>query len=70
MDSVKSDEDQLLEEEGGADELQLFTEDQFDPQFRVSTWQQTILGELISVRPTETNNSWKRFAVTTLQKLS
>ncbi|KAK2571481.1 WD repeat-containing protein 49 [Acropora cervicornis] len=34
---------EVQEEEAGADEMQLFTDDRFDPQFRVTTWQQTIL---------------------------
>lgn len=45
--SDNSVEDELLEDEDGGDETQLFADDKFDPEFRVSTWQQTILGELI-----------------------
>ncbi|XP_067024528.1 cilia- and flagella-associated protein 337-like isoform X2 [Acropora muricata] len=36
---------EVQEEEAGADEMQLFTDDKFDPEFRVTTWQQTILGK-------------------------
>lgn len=39
---------EVQEEEAGADEMQLFTDDKFDPEFRVTTWQQTILGQLIT----------------------
>ena len=41
-------EGEVQEEEAGADEMQLFTDDKFDPEFRVTTWQQTILGQLIT----------------------
>jgi len=44
--SDDSDEGEPLEEEAGADDMQLFADDKFDPEFRVTTWQQTILGEL------------------------
>ena len=41
------DEEERQEEEGEADEVQLFADEQFDPEFRVSTWEQTILGKLL-----------------------
>ena len=41
------DEEERQDEEGEADELQLFADEQFDPEFRVSTWEQTILGKLL-----------------------
>ena len=44
-----SSQGEVQEEEAGADEMQLFTDDKFDPEFRVTTWHQTILGQLITV---------------------
>ena len=41
------DEEERQEEEGEADEVQLFADERFDPEFRVSTWEQTILGKLL-----------------------
>lgn len=41
------DEDERQEEEGQVDEVQLFADEKFDPEFRVSTWEQTILGKLL-----------------------
>lgn len=43
-----SGQGEVQEEEAGADEMQLFADDKFDPEFRVATWQQTILGQLIT----------------------
>lgn len=41
------DEEERQEEEGHVDEVQLFADEKFDPEFRVSTWEQTILGKLL-----------------------
>lgn len=41
------DEDERQEEKGQVDEVQLFADEKFDPEFRVSTWEQTILGKLL-----------------------
>ncbi|PFX20038.1 WD repeat-containing protein 49-like isoform X1 [Stylophora pistillata] len=43
--SDNSDEDELAEEEGKTDDVQLFADEGFDAEFRVSTWEQTILGK-------------------------
>ncbi|XP_068715125.1 cilia- and flagella-associated protein 337-like [Montipora foliosa] len=43
--SGSNDEEEVVEEDTGADEQQLFADEKFDPEFRVSTWQQTILGK-------------------------
>lgn len=45
--SDNADEEETQEEEGGVDDVQLFADEKFDPEFRVSTWEQTILGKLL-----------------------
>lgn len=47
VESDNEDEDERQEEEGQVDEVQLFADEKFDPEFRVSTWEQTILGKLL-----------------------
>lgn len=50
VESDNEDEDERQEEEGQVDEVQLFADEKFDPEFRVSTWEQTILGKLLWFR--------------------
>ena len=45
--SDTEDEEEHQEEEGEVDDVQLFADEKFDPEFRVSTWEQTILGKLL-----------------------
>ena len=45
--SNSEDEEEHQEEEGEIDDVQLFADEKFDPEFRVSTWEQTILGKLL-----------------------
>ena len=40
-------EEEPLEEEGDVDDVHLFADDKFDPEYRVSTWKQTILGKML-----------------------
>lgn len=47
VESDNEDEDERQEEKGQVDEVQLFADEKFDPEFRVSTWEQTILGKLL-----------------------
>lgn len=47
VESDNEDEEERQEEEGQVDEVQLFADEKFDPEFRVSTWEQTILGKLL-----------------------
>ena len=44
--SDNTDKDEPAEEEGKTDDVQLFADEGFDAEFRVSTWEQTILGKL------------------------
>ena len=45
--SVSEDtEEHQEEEQGEVDDVQVFGDEKFDPEFRVSTWEQTILGKL------------------------
>lgn len=44
--SDNTDKDEPAEEEGKTDDVQLFADKGFDAEFRVSTWEQTILGKL------------------------
>ena len=45
--SVSEDtEEHQEEEQREVDDLQVFADKKFDPEFRVSTWEQTILGKL------------------------
>ena len=44
--SDNTDRDEPAEEEGKTDDVQLFADEGFDAEFRVSTWEQTILGKL------------------------
>ena len=46
-DSDGEDEEQHQEEEGEVDDVQVFADEKFDPEYRVSTWEQTILGKLL-----------------------
>lgn len=50
VESDNEDEDERQEEKGQVDEVQLFADEKFDPEFRVSTWEQTILGKLLWFR--------------------
>lgn len=43
--SDNTDKDEPAEEEGKTDDVQLFADEGFDAEFRVSTWEQTILGK-------------------------
>lgn len=43
--SDNTDKDEPAEEEGETDDVQLFADEGFDAEFRVSTWEQTILGK-------------------------
>ena len=43
--SDNADEEEPLEEEGEVDDMRPFNDEKFDPEFRVSTWEQTILGK-------------------------
>ena len=45
--SDTEDEEEHQEEDGEVDDVQLFADEKFDPEFRVSTWEQTILGKLL-----------------------
>ena len=56
------DEEERQDEEGEADELQLFADEQFDPEFRVSTWEQTILGKLLWFGLSPGNLMWLQLA--------
>ena len=47
VESENEDEEERKEEEGEVDEVQLFADEKFDPEYRVSTWEQTILGKLL-----------------------
>ena len=47
VESENEDEEERQEEEGEADEVQIFADEKFDPEFRVSTWEQTILGKML-----------------------
>lgn len=44
--SDNTDKDEPAEDEGKKDDVQLFADEGFDAEFRVSTWEQTILGKL------------------------
>lgn len=45
--SDSENEEEHQEEDGEVDDVQLFADEKFDPEFRVSTWEQTILGKLL-----------------------
>jgi len=53
--SVSEDtEEHQEEEQGEVYDVQVFADEKFDPEFRVSTWEQTILGkqcEFVSFYP-------------------